>query len=353
MKNAVPTERKQHILGADFVRSISTLGIIAYHFSCTILEYKSGNTMILHHFANGSWGALFVTIFFILSGAMLYYNNQNIVDLKKFYWKRWKGIFPMFYLSYLIMYIPNVIQNKSLFYMGNPPSFLLTILGMDGYFSYRVKPNYYILGEWFLGAIILLYILYPLFLKLMKKTVFCSVCFVMLYIWQVLTSFFLINDYYNLIYCGLSFWMGMLFMKNYRTIEENKKILCAISFMLVFVLIFIKLPVKSNFVIHIAGMGMFILLFFGGEIILKRNRSMNLIFSKISMISYAIFLIHHRILYKLLEPFSNMNSITTIVLLFVSFAVCFVAAYIIYFINKKITLLIRRNSHVRIQKTNE
>lgn len=246
------TEKKHHILGADFVRSISALGIIAYHFSCTIL-------------------------------------------------------------------------------------------GMDGYFSYRVQPNYYILGEWFLGAIIFLYILYPIFLKLIKKPVFCSVCFVMLYIWQVLTPIFKINDYCNLIYCGLGFWMGMLFMKNYRIIEENKKILCAISFMLVFVLIFIKLPVKANFVIHIVGMGMFILLFFGGEIILKRSRRMNLIFSKISMISYAIFLIHHVILYKLLARFLNLNIITTIALLFVSFVVSFVAAYIIYFINKKITLLVKRH----------
>ena len=68
----------------------------------------------------------------------------------------------------------------------------------------------------------------------------------------------------------------------------------------------------------------------------------NLFFSKISMISYAIFLIHHRVVYKLLAPLSNLNGITTIALLFVSFAVCFVAAYIIYFINKK-TLLKKRH----------
>lgn len=43
---------------------------------------------------------------------------------------------------------------------------LLSLLGMDGYFQYR-GPNYYLIGEWFFGAIVFLYILYPLFAKYM------------------------------------------------------------------------------------------------------------------------------------------------------------------------------------------
>ncbi len=47
-------------------------------------------------------------------------------------------------------------------------SFLLTIFGMDGYFFYKIN-DFYILGEWFLGCIILLYLCFPILRILLLK----------------------------------------------------------------------------------------------------------------------------------------------------------------------------------------
>lgn len=68
----------------------------------------------------------------------------------------------MFYMLWLFLYYKQVCGVKHLFYNGNPKYLLLTLFGMDGYMSYRYTPNYYFIGEWFLGALILLYLCYPL-----------------------------------------------------------------------------------------------------------------------------------------------------------------------------------------------
>ena len=93
----------KHLPGADFLRALCTLGVVTYHFSCTLIYYNINcNPHILYRFANGNWGLVFVTMFFMLSGALLYKNNSTIMSYKSFYVKRWKSIFPMFYMAFLI-----------------------------------------------------------------------------------------------------------------------------------------------------------------------------------------------------------------------------------------------------------
>lgn len=90
---------KQRIYSFDFIRALCAVGIIVFHFSCEL--DNSVSTKVLHFYSNGSWGNTIVNIFFLLSGAMLYYNNSIIKSLKVFYYKRFKSIFPMFYKKYL------------------------------------------------------------------------------------------------------------------------------------------------------------------------------------------------------------------------------------------------------------
>lgn len=46
--------------------------------------------------------------------------------------------------------------------------FVLTLIGMDGYLS-EYGSGFYVLGEWFLGFIVLFYIIFPLLRYLLKK----------------------------------------------------------------------------------------------------------------------------------------------------------------------------------------
>ena len=162
-----PGGKPSRIPAIAFIRAICAIGIIAFHVSC----YTAPEAVkLLHTYANGNWGSIFVGIFFLISGGVLYLNYPSAANLKSFYYKRWKAIFPMFYVTWLYYYLNAVIAAGTPFYNGSPWTLLLTAVGLDGYLAYRI-PGYYIVGEWFLGAIVLLYCLYPLYQKAVSRCI--------------------------------------------------------------------------------------------------------------------------------------------------------------------------------------
>ena len=83
------------------------------------------------------------------------------------YMKRWKAVYPSFYIAYIMLFIWYIRFNRTFFTGRSPLTLVFTVLGMDGYLAGAV-PTWYILGEWFLGAIILCYVLYPLIVYCFK-----------------------------------------------------------------------------------------------------------------------------------------------------------------------------------------
>ena len=101
------------------------------------------------------------------------------------------------------------------FYNGRPKTMLLSLAGMDGYLSYSYPQNYYFIGEWFLGALVCLYLIYPLLTLCMK---YCKILTTLLlgagtlaFHWNL--PFFQIPRERNLIVCLFAFWLGMLFIR--------------------------------------------------------------------------------------------------------------------------------------------
>lgn len=84
---------------------------------------------------------------------------------------------------------------------------------MDGYFLYKGS-NYYHIGEWFFGAIVFLYILYPLFAKLLNRYgAKVLIVVIPVWVWQIYTDVFDIIIDRNLIFCSCIFIVGMLVFK--------------------------------------------------------------------------------------------------------------------------------------------
>ena len=158
---------KKRIKGIIFTRACCCIGIIIFHY----FSYSKGNFKFLYNTANSSFGFLFVTSFFCLSGAVLYYNHGKIKSIKIFYYKRWKSIFPSYYLCYIYFYFKYAMRFRKLFFKGHWSKLFLTLIGLDGYLFYFKFKTYYLIGEWFLGAIIILYIIYPLLSWLMHKNI--------------------------------------------------------------------------------------------------------------------------------------------------------------------------------------
>ena len=286
---------KKRIPEIIFTRACCSLGIVIFHYFCR----SKGNFKLLFKTSNSNFGFIFVTSFFSISGAVLYYNYPKIKSFKSFYFKRWKSIFPSFYICYIYFFLRDLFRHHKLIYKGNWSKLILTLIGMDGYFLYAIQ-NYYLVGEWFLGAIIIIYIFYPfiLWLKLNNYGIIINIflCFFyFLFIYK--KDFFIIANERNLITCFTSFYFGMNIIQFRKFIFDNK-VLFIIAFILFIILCSIK--ISSFILIHqIQGFSLLIILFKFGQYAM--NSKLRILFEEFSNLSYIIFLYHHQITFDILK----------------------------------------------------
>lgn len=303
----------------NFVRATCALGIVLYHFAC----HTSG-TLFPFRYANGDIGDVIVTCFFILSGFCLYNKYKQVNDLKTFYYKRWHSIFPKFYILWGILYFINVYKKGSFLYNGSVEKLLYTVFGIDGYLLYLEK-NYYIIGEWFLGAIILLYLFYPLLVKVINFSVFSLVLISLLI--YVCPIYFFTSPYWGMIYfrsfgsCLISFCVGMVCNK----VVDKFDNFIYVYFIFFFVLSFVELSLFNDIqlISHVLGFILFCILCYIGK-----KTSSNSIIKLYSDISYEIFLIQHIVIIKLLELVKPVDVFEYIICVFICIAVISVVAYL-------------------------
>ena len=95
---------RERIPAFNFIRAACAIGIIFNHFT---IDSQNAMERIFDKYPNGggSVGYSIVTVFFIISGALLYYNHQGELSAKEFYRKRWKTIFPLFYFTYVAIFV--------------------------------------------------------------------------------------------------------------------------------------------------------------------------------------------------------------------------------------------------------
>jgi peptidoglycan/LPS O-acetylase OafA/YrhL len=102
-------------------------------------------------------GAIGVSLFIILSGASLMMSTSNSFELGNFYLKRFYAIYPTYWLAYACAALFIVEKVPTI---GHPERLLLTVFAFDGFLLYRIE-NYYLVGEWFIGFIIIMYLIFP------------------------------------------------------------------------------------------------------------------------------------------------------------------------------------------------
>jgi len=334
---------KERINSFDLIRLVCAWIVVITHFaySCIVSPTYISIPALCYH-ANGLWGEITaVSVFFFISGASLYYNHPEVKlnEIPKFYWGRFKGIFPMFYLLWIILYLEKVIQNGgNWLYKGGPKNFLLTLVGMDGYLGYRFTEDYYIIGEWFLGGLVILYLLYPLMTYVMKKPALRWLFTVIITIALIVLAYknpFQIPVGRNLIVCIFSMWFGMMFIE-YRLFLS--KTVFAVVFGILFVLlIFVAVPIPNVLSMLIMSIGIFLVINQIADYVMKPAPVGSFV-RLTSKLSYPIFLLQHVVMDKILNLFTGkeINALGFILVLILTFAVIYVLAWILDFVNKKI-----------------
>jgi peptidoglycan/LPS O-acetylase OafA/YrhL len=279
--------KAERLFYLDFIRAISILLIVIYHFDAA-LRFSFTGTLI----ENQLVGAFGVSLFLILSGASLMHVYQNDFSLKDFYSRRFLAIFPIFWVSYFIFFIYlHYIKSSAIPYI-NPWAFVLTIIGMDGYLS-EIMPTYYILGEWFLGMIILFYIFFPIIR-------WCVISHPEIFV--ILSSIifiFTVESYSYPFYIWRfpltrlpEFLFGVYFIYYMKNVQLYKMLVVFCIYMAIFVTD--KSGIYNAIIINLSVF--IVLALLGNSIEFPKIRYPFILISKYS---YSIFLVHHIVIYEL------------------------------------------------------
>lgn len=333
-------EKKKKIFYLDFIRVISMIMIVTYHFYA---HFAENNITGFKIFSNGKWGMIGVTLFFMISGASLMYNYGEKLDLKKYAKKRFLGIYPMFWIAYTLVFIYIFYGCKGIIWDLPTYKLGISLLAMDGYLSPYTQ-TFYLIGEWFLGCIVFIYILFPILRKIVNKYpktfigVYTIINFALLIFYR--NGVMPINK--NLIICTYSFVLGMYVIKYIKQFKLWQTIVTLILAIIAYLIPNSSSSLnKTVLIANFMGYNLFIVLGYIGEKI--ENINIQKIFNIIGKYSYEIFLVHHYIIMKIESTFTNktLRISETICLYITCWIVIGICAKILYVLNKNIQNLFK------------
>ena len=164
MTAAPSTKPRKRVFYLDLVRALAAVLVVITHFNNPYLHQAQKRHVFAYEPFGIYIGNLGVSLFLIISGAalMMTYGGPRL-DLRVFYWKRFKGIYPMFWTAWILGTLYFFLANQGVARNHAPTrAFLFTLFGMDGMVANFHIQTMYLLGEWFLGFIVLFYIVFPL-----------------------------------------------------------------------------------------------------------------------------------------------------------------------------------------------
>ena len=276
------------------LRGIAIILVIGYHISSEI--FRSG--------------FLGVDIFFVLSGFLITKIYQNYT-LKKYIINRAKRLLPAYFISLLFtIFLSFIFLNlKEFNEVIREYFFAITFLSNFGFWiknSYFNNTNFYpLLHFWSLAIEVQFYIIYPLIFYFLFKKKFLIITFLLL---SLLCCIIILNispktAFYLLPFRIWEFIFGVLITK----ININKKYInLKINYLIFIPIIYIcftKTTYESHsFYIGHPGLKSILICFLTSLIILLKLpeinfiKLLNILFEKIGLISYSLYLYHFPII---------------------------------------------------------
>lgn len=163
------TLTKERIIAFDFIRFIAILLVVFSHF-------------LKVPFDTAYLGILGNALFFFISGYLIHLNNPVInskADILKFYKKRVLRIFPLYVLALLLFIIISTATGTSVQLFGNISDYsvydvVCNFLGLQGIFY----PTFIMQNAlWFIGMILIYYLLYPIIMFISKQKILKYILF--------------------------------------------------------------------------------------------------------------------------------------------------------------------------------
>lgn len=305
----------------NLLRALSMFSIVFYHMVFTLYLYgirQHDSIKFMFSNANIHIAKIGVSLFFILSGCGLMLSSDNdSFSVKEFFKKRFVKILIPFYVVYffcLIFHIvaghltlPHPFEERHL----KPYSFLFTVFGMDAYVdSFKIPTCSLGIGEWFLGCLVLMYVLFPILRICMIKrpymtfglaTLYYALMIAKYYDFKFISTVPMFTNFPIKIY---DFIIGMFIARILHRLPKWSSLIGLL--VTVFFVVYPKeLPGIDSYQIVIQSVAVF-LTFYGLETFLVKKDKFNLVVSKLCEYSYEYFLLHHTVI-----TYMHMKGINT------------------------------------------
>lgn len=316
--------KKGRLYYLDFIRAISTIVIVLTHFNAIYIYNVSPArpecAVITLWVSNIYIGAFGVSLFLIISGAaLMYVYGEKKFDWKSFYKKRFMTIYPMFWIAYFLVFLYHTYKYGGIIQGIPKKNIIFSILGMDGLLLNTGMKVFYLIGEWFLGAIVILYILFPLLLFMMKK---CPVVLgvIVMVIYCVAVA---LGDKSVSVFVRLpEFVFGMYFVKYIKKVKWP----VALAGLMVFIANWVIAPnISENIQTTYVGIASFLVLVYVSKFF--THKLYTGLCSIVCKYSFACFLTHHYIISQMVAKFDLATiSRTNSYLLFLACGVVIIVA---------------------------
>lgn len=301
--------KRERLFALDFVRVLGALLIIVFHYNMMFLTYPNlhKSPLLFVSYANGSMGHIGVSLFFILTGASLMYIYHDRLELKSYFKKRFLAIYPLYWTVYTAFFVYFYLIKRIYTFDLPRRRLLLTFIGMDGYLDYAVN-NYYLVGEWFTGCIIIMYLLFPLLrFCVLRRPVLTAVLAILGYIGLVQWYPFQMDIQFFYLIRVPEVLFGMYFMKYYYGKKKSGEQMDGrwgfLSGALLLSALLLPVDAKTPYLILWVGIPSFVFLLWIGEKI--RGRKVQKLISIFSTYSFSVFLVHHEAAAIFLRHFSD------------------------------------------------
>lgn len=335
------TKCRPRLFYLDLIRAIAAVLIVITHYNNPFLQ---SHPVFINEPFGIYIGNLGVSLFLIISGAALMYNHGGVkkLELKSFYWKRFKTLYPMFWIAF-------IVANAFLFLRagGNPhpgvpkENIIFSILGVDGLLANAAIPTFYTLGEWFLGFIIIFYLVFPLLRWGVKNYPIPTLLIIAaLYIAMLLLNSNVIGYLPKAVILTtrlpeLAF--GMYFTQYIKRIPWPVALVSLLFLVVQEIHPLLVDDLGTTFV----GIAAFMLLVYTSRFV--DYQPVRVPVKSISRYSYPIFLVHHVVIiqiFNLINP-TSLSASAAYLLFFADFTIIMVFSVILYRVNKSTLAYIR------------
>ena len=231
--------------GYQLIRFFLIWAIVGHHILTTASENNIPVPFLINRVSyriSAGIGHVAVSMFFMLSGALLWRNHKTIESYKKYFFNQVVKILVPLWICTVPLILVDYVKNPGIVLSEYARSTIgYNLLGVDLYVRiFKGFYPYHVCGEWFTSVILTMYLLYPLLRKASvgKRTRILTAV--------LITGFFLINLRYGIMTAGngwysftrglFFFYAGILFEQYKGRIDSNR---CAGVAFICFCIIFL------------------------------------------------------------------------------------------------------------------